>query len=60
MALKPKPTKSELKEVAEEVVKGLEAQVNEFANQIAYFTARKEDAERKIRWVKRELLDTLN
>jgi len=57
MALKPKPTKSELKETAEQVIKGLEAQADEFSNQIAYYTARKEDVERKIRWIKRELLD---
>jgi len=57
MAMKPKPTKSELKEVAEQAIKGLEAQADEFSNQIAYYTARKEDVERKIRWIKRELLD---
>ncbi len=57
MSLRPKVTKVELKEKAEETMRCLELEVEEFEQQIALLRARKEDAERKIRWLKREILD---
>jgi len=57
MALKPTSTKGGLKETAEDLVQVLEGQLEECASQIKLMVGRKEDIERKVRWIRKELLD---
>ena len=57
MVLKPKATKEELKELGEQTIKNLESQRGELGNQIAFFQAKVDDIERKIRWLRREILE---
>lgn len=54
--VKPKVSKLELQEQAMQVVAGLESQIKEFQLEMALSQAKMDDAEKKIRWVKRELL----
>ena len=55
--IKPKPSKEELKELASQAVKVLEAEASDLKNQINFLIAKIDDAERKVRWLKREILD---
>jgi len=55
--MKLKPIKEDLKEKAGEVVGQLEAQREDFLNQVDFLKAKVDDVERKIRWLKREILD---
>lgn len=57
MPLKPKPSKAELREKAQEVILGLSRESEELQAQIDFLEVRKEDCERKIRWVRKELLE---
>ena len=55
--IKPKPSKEELKELASQAIKVLEAEARDLKNQINFLIAKIDDAERKVRWLKREILD---
>jgi hypothetical protein len=55
--VKTKPIKESLREKAEEAMKLLEERRKEFLSEIALLHERVDDVERKIRWLKREILD---
>jgi hypothetical protein len=57
VALKPKASKEELKELAGQAVVKLELEVSEYQEQIKLLLLKIDDCERKVRWVKRELLE---
>jgi len=55
--IKPKPTKEDLREKAELVIKQLEAEEKEILLQIDLLNAKVNDIERKIRWLRREIIE---
>lgn len=54
--IKPKLDRNDLKETAEQVIRKLEDEERELLSQISLLHAKVDDIERKIRWLKREIL----
>jgi hypothetical protein len=55
--IKPKVSKEELQELAGQTIVKLALENEEYRGQINLLEARIEDNERKIRWLKRELME---
>jgi len=55
--LRAKMSKEEIQELAGQTVKKLESDVKTYNTDINFIQAKIEDCERKIRWLKRELID---
>ena len=57
MSIKLKPDKVCLKETAEQAVKLLEAQRDEYLTLIDSLQAKIDEVDRKVRWLKREIIE---
>lgn len=55
--IKPKVSKEELSELAHQTVQKLIWQAEEYNSEINSLQAKIDDNERKVRWLKREILD---